>query len=114
MANGGGCWQAAGAAAAAKKDSWRDLIVEKRLEHALVKGIDEFAVVDAEECRKKYDKPLQVIEGPLMDGMNVVGDLFGSGKMFLPQVSMGTRTVRDDRLVMCHLHELRQGSGHCE
>lgn len=76
------------AAAAAKKDSWRDLPVEKRIEHALVKGIDEFAVVDTEEARScgKYEKPLQVIEGPLMDGMNVVGDLFGAGKMFLPQV----------------------------
>ena len=56
-------------------------------------------MVDAEECRKKYDKPLQVIEGPLMDGMNVVGDLFGSGKMFLPQASIYTRIVRDDFLV---------------
>ena len=76
------------AAAAAKKNSWRDLPVEKRIEHALVKGIDEFAVVDTEEARScgKYEKPLQVIEGPLMDGMNVVGDLFGAGKMFLPQV----------------------------
>ncbi len=62
--------------------------MEKRIEHALVKGIDEFAVVDTEEARScgKYEKPLQVIEGPLMDGMNVVGDLFGAGKMFLPQV----------------------------
>ena len=114
MPNGCECWQAAGAAAAAKKDSWRDLTVEKRLEHALVKGIDEFAVVDAEEARQKYDKPLQVIEGPLMDGMNVVGDLFGSGKMFLPQVSMCTGTVRDDLLVAHHLHDLCQGSGRHE
>lgn len=82
-------FQAPGAAAAAaKKDSWRDLPVEKRIEHALIKGIDEFAVVDTEEARScgRYEKPLQVIEGPLMDGMNVVGDLFGAGKMFLPQV----------------------------
>jgi 5-methyltetrahydrofolate--homocysteine methyltransferase len=81
---------AAGGGAKAKGDSWRDLPVEKRLEHALVKGIDEFAVVDTEECRScgRYPKPLQVIEGPLMDGMNVVGDLFGAGKMFLPQVSV--------------------------
>ena len=80
------------AAAAAKKNSWRDLPVEKRIEHALVKGIDEFAVVDTEEARScgKYEKPLQVIEGPLMDGMNVVGDLFGAGKMFLPQVGWHT------------------------
>ena len=63
--------------------------MEKRIEHALVKGIDEFAVVDTEEARSggRYEKPLQVIEGPLMDGMNVVGDLFGAGKMFLPQVN---------------------------
>ena len=81
--------QEAGASqAAAKKGSWRDLPVDKRIEHALVKGIDEFAVVDTEEARicGLYPKPLQVIEGPLMDGMNVVGDLFGAGKMFLPQV----------------------------
>lgn len=85
--------QAAGAAAAgAKKDSWRDLPVEKRIEHALVKGIDEFAVVDTEEARTcgKYPQPLRVIEGPLMDGMNTVGDLFGAGKMFLPQVCTET------------------------
>lgn len=88
-----GCWlpwgQAAGQAAGGeKKDSWRDQSVEKRLEHALVKGIDEFAVRDTEEARTcgRYPRPLNVIEVPLMDGMNVVGDLFGSGKMFLPQV----------------------------
>ena len=81
--------QAAGQAAAGeKKDSWRDQTVEKRLEHALVKGIDEFAVRDTEEARTcgRYPRPLNVIESPLMDGMNVVGDLFGSCKMFLPQV----------------------------
>ena len=59
----------------------------KGLEHALVKGIVEFIEADTEEARQNRDKPLHVIEGPLMDGMNVVGDLFGSGKMFLPQVS---------------------------
>ena len=63
--------------------------MEKRLEYALIKGIDEFVVADTEEARScgRYPKPLNVIEGPLMDGMNVVGDLFGAGKMFLPQVS---------------------------
>ncbi|KAJ9513004.1 hypothetical protein QJQ45_029222 [Haematococcus lacustris] len=83
-----GLVQAAGPAGK-KEASWRDLPVAKRLEHALIKGIDEFAVVDAEEARASgvYPGPLQVIEGPLMDGMNVVGDLFGAGKMFLPQVS---------------------------
>jgi 5-methyltetrahydrofolate--homocysteine methyltransferase len=81
---------ATGAAGGAKKaaDSWRSLSVEKRIEHSLVKGIDEFVVGDTEEARTcgRYPKPLQVIEGPLMEGMNVVGDLFGAGKMFLPQV----------------------------
>jgi len=87
---------AAGGGAKAKGDSWRDLPVEKRLAHALVKGIDEFAVVDTEECRScgKYPKPLMVIEGPLMDGMNVVGDLFGAGKMFLPQVIKSARVMK--------------------
>ncbi|KXZ53638.1 METH2 protein [Gonium pectorale] len=82
---------AGGTAAAGKKEeSWRDLPVEKRIEYALIKGIDEFAVVDTEEARTcgRYPKPLRVIEGPLMDGMNVVGDLFGAGKMFLPQASI--------------------------
>ena len=67
--------------------------MEKRLQHALVKGIDEFAVRDTEEARisGRYPRPLNVIEGPLMDGMNVVGDLFGSGKMFLPQVCQFAR-----------------------
>ena len=65
---------------------WRKLPVEERLQHALVKGIDEFVLADTEEARLNAKRPLDVIEGPLMDGMNVVGDLFGSGKMFLPQV----------------------------
>ncbi|NWO96105.1 methionine synthase, partial [Escherichia coli] len=69
---------------------WRGWAVEKRLEHALVKGIDAHVVEDTEECRAalaaRGARPIEVIEGPLMDGMNVVGDLFGSGKMFLPQV----------------------------
>jgi methanogenic corrinoid protein MtbC1 len=79
---------AVGGAKKAGGESWRDLPVEKRLEHALVKGIDEFAVADTEEARTcgRYEASLRVIEGPLMDGMNVVGDLFGAGKMFLPQV----------------------------
>jgi 5-methyltetrahydrofolate--homocysteine methyltransferase len=70
---------------AVKDDSWRDGSVEERLSHALVKGLTDFIDQDVEEARQKYGKPLHVIEGPLMDGMNVVGDLFGSGKMFLPQ-----------------------------
>ena len=73
---------------------WREVTVEERLSHALVKGIIDFIEEDAEEARLKYDKPLHVIEGPLMDGMNVVGDLFGSGKMFLPQVVKSARVMK--------------------
>jgi 5-methyltetrahydrofolate--homocysteine methyltransferase len=73
---------------------WRGWAVEKRLEHALVKGIDQYVVEDTEECRQKADRPIEVIEGPLMDGMNVVGDLFGSGKMFLPQVVKSARVMK--------------------
>ncbi|WP_423604308.1 methionine synthase [Sphingomonas sp. MS122] len=73
---------------------WRGWAVEKRLEHALVKGIDQYVVEDTEECRLKAAKPIEVIEGPLMDGMNVVGDLFGSGKMFLPQVVKSARVMK--------------------
>ena len=72
---------------------WRKGTVEKRLEYALLKGIDTFVSEDTEEARQKYDKPLHVIEGPLMDGMSVVGDLFGAGKMFLPQVVKSARVM---------------------
>ncbi|MDG2271104.1 MAG: methionine synthase [Halioglobus sp.] len=74
--------------------SWREQDVEKRLAHALVKGITTFIVEDAEEARQKFDRPIQVIEGPLMDGMNIVGDLFGDGKMFLPQVVKSARVMK--------------------
>jgi 5-methyltetrahydrofolate--homocysteine methyltransferase len=74
--------------------TWRNVPVQERLSYALVKGIVEFIDVDVEECRKLYDRPIQVIEGPLMDGMNVVGDLFGSGKMFLPQVVKSARVMK--------------------
>ncbi|MBB1377450.1 methionine synthase [Pseudoalteromonas sp. SR43-2] len=73
---------------------WRTWLVEKRLEHALVKGITTFIDEDTEECRAAADKPIHVIEGPLMDGMNVVGDLFGAGKMFLPQVVKSARVMK--------------------
>jgi 5-methyltetrahydrofolate--homocysteine methyltransferase len=73
---------------------WRSWPVNRRLEHALVKGIDEFVIEDTEEARLQVDAPLKVIEGPLMDGMNVVGDLFGSGKMFLPQVVKSARVMK--------------------
>ena len=84
-----------GSVAASGKDlAWRELPVEKRLEHALVAGITEFIDVDTEEARLNAAKPLHVIEGPLMAGMNVVGDLFGSGKMFLPQVVKSARVMK--------------------
>jgi 5-methyltetrahydrofolate--homocysteine methyltransferase len=74
--------------------AWRKAPVEERLSHALVKGISDWVVADTEEARLKYERPIQVIEGPLMDGMNVVGDLFGSGKMFLPQVVKSARVMK--------------------
>lgn len=77
-----------------RDDAWRQGTVEERISHALVKGIIEFIDADTEEARVKYGKPLLVIEGPLMDGMNIVGDLFGSGKMFLPQVVKSARVMK--------------------
>jgi len=74
--------------------TWREATVEKRLEYALLKGIDKFIDEDTEEARQKYGRPLKVIEGPLMDGMGVVGDLFGEGKMFLPQVVKSARVMK--------------------
>ncbi|HEX8810491.1 MAG TPA: methionine synthase, partial [Terracidiphilus sp.] len=88
-AEGGG-----GAAAEKKAEEWRNAEVEERLSHALVKGIDEYIVQDTEEARAKLGRPLAVIEGPLMDGMGVVGDLFGAGKMFLPQVVKSARVMK--------------------
>ncbi len=77
-----------------KTDEWRKGTVEERLSYALVKGIIDFIDEDTEEARLKYSKPIEVIEGPLMDGMSVVGDLFGSGKMFLPQVVKSARVMK--------------------
>ncbi|MEX1192431.1 MAG: methionine synthase [Brumimicrobium sp.] len=74
--------------------SWREQSVNDRLAHALVKGIVEFIEEDTEECRHQFERPIEVIEGPLMDGMNIVGDLFGSGKMFLPQVVKSARVMK--------------------
>ena len=74
--------------------TWRQAPVDERLTHSLVKGITEFIDEDVEECRKQFERPIEVIEGPLMDGMNVVGDLFGSGKMFLPQVVKSARVMK--------------------
>lgn len=86
----------AGGAVAAKPAAaaWRELSVEERMSHALVKGIDTFIEADTEECRQKLPRPLDIIEGPLMDGMRVVGDLFGAGKMFLPQVVKSARVMK--------------------
>ncbi len=77
-----------------QEDAWRRGSVEDRLSHALVKGIVEYIEADVEEARQRYQRPLQIIEGPLMAGMNVVGDLFGSGKMFLPQVVKSARVMK--------------------
>jgi 5-methyltetrahydrofolate--homocysteine methyltransferase len=77
-----------------KAEEWRNGTVEERLSHALVKGIDTYIEIDAEEARVKLGRPLLVIEGPLMDGMSVVGDLFGAGKMFLPQVVKSARVMK--------------------
>ncbi len=77
-----------------KKDEWRSLPVEERLKHALIKGIVDYIDEDIEEARSKLSQPLEVIEGPLMAGMNVVGDLFGAGKMFLPQVVKSARVMK--------------------
>ena len=82
------------AAAEKAAEEWRGWDVAKRLEHALVKGIDTYVVDDTEEARRMFARPIEVIEGPLMDGMNVVGDLFGSGKMFLPQVVKSARVMK--------------------
>lgn len=77
-----------------KTENWRNTPVEERLKHALVKGIVDYIDSDVEEARKKYSQPLEIIEGPLMAGMNVVGDLFGAGKMFLPQVVKSARVMK--------------------
>ena len=86
--------QASGNNGKTQDRAWREQPVEKRLEHALVKGIDEYVVEDTEEARQSARRPLDVIEGPLMAGMNVVGDLFGAGKMFLPQVVKSARVMK--------------------
>jgi 5-methyltetrahydrofolate--homocysteine methyltransferase len=86
--------QKSGAAAKLQDLSWREFEVAKRLEYALVNGVDEYVVDDTEEARLQSERPLDVIEGPLMSGMNVVGDLFGAGKMFLPQVVKSARVMK--------------------
>ncbi|OSZ81024.1 methionine synthase [Chitinophagaceae bacterium IBVUCB2] len=83
-----------------KDERWRESSVEERLKHSLVNGITDYIDADTEEARQKYPKPLDVIEGPLMDGMNVVGDLFGAGKMFLPQVVKSARVMKKSVAVL--------------
>jgi 5-methyltetrahydrofolate--homocysteine methyltransferase len=90
----------AGGKAEVKNEVWRTASVEERLKHSLVNGITDYIDADTEEARQKYAKPLDVIEGPLMDGMNVVGDLFGSGKMFLPQVVKSARVMKKSVAVL--------------
>ncbi len=90
---------------------WRSWPVAKRLEHALIKGIDEFIEADTEEARQQFARPLQVIEGPLMDGMNVVGDLFGAGKMFLPQVVKSARVMKKSVAYLIPFIEAEQADG---
>ncbi len=87
-------WRGQGGIQREQDTAWRDAPVEKRLEHALVHGIIDYVDEDTEEARQRHDHPLEVIEGPLMDGMGVVGDLFGDGKMFLPQVVKSARVMK--------------------
>ncbi|HEY1008220.1 MAG TPA: methionine synthase, partial [Sphingobacteriaceae bacterium] len=95
-----------------KDEAWRKGTMEERLSHALVKGIIEYLDADVEEARQKYDRPLQVIEGPLMDGMNVVGDLFGAGKMFLPQVVKSARVMKKAvAVLMPYMEAEKEASG---
>nr|NQU92437.1 methionine synthase [Bacteroidota bacterium] len=94
-----------------KHDAWRDEPVQERLKHALVKGIVEYIDKDVEEARQKYPRALHVIEGPLMDGMNVVGDLFGSGKMFLPQVVKSARVMKKAVAVLLPYIEAEKAEG---
>ncbi|WEK42310.1 MAG: B12-binding domain-containing protein [Candidatus Sphingomonas colombiensis] len=93
-------------------EEWRGWPVAKRLEHALVKGIDAHVVEDTEEARAAISaaRPIEVIEGPLMDGMNVVGDLFGSGKMFLPQVVKSARVMKKAVAHLMPFIEAREGA----
>lgn len=93
------------------EDAWRKLPVEQRLKHALIKGITEFIEADTEEARLLYDQPIEVIEGPLMEGMNAVGDLFGSGKMFLPQVVKSARVMKKSVAVLTPFIEAAKTKG---
>jgi 5-methyltetrahydrofolate--homocysteine methyltransferase len=102
------------------KDEWRTRTVQERLKHALIKGIVDYIDEDTEEARKLYPKPLEVIEGPLMDGLKVVGDLFGAGKMFLPQVVKSARVMKKSVAYLIPFIEKEKAAsrqsfdGHCE
>ena len=91
-----------------RDETWRNASVEERLKHALINGITEYIDADTEEARQQYARPLEVIEGPLMAGMNVVGDLFGSGKMFLPQVVKSARVMKKSVAVLTPYIELEK------
>jgi 5-methyltetrahydrofolate--homocysteine methyltransferase len=93
-----------------RDESWRQSSVTERLKHALVNGITEYIEADTEEARQQFPRPLDVIEGPLMDGMNVVGDLFGSGRMFLPQVVKSARVMKKSVAVLTPFIELEKAS----
>lgn len=94
---------------------WRNGTVQERITHSLVKGITDYIEQDVEECRKAFDKTLSIIEGPLMDGMNVVGDLFGSGKMFLPQVVKSARVMKKAvAYLLPYLEEEKKKSGNVQ
>src|SRR5205807_10163972 len=102
-----------GKAAAKEDEAWRGAPVEERLSHALVKGIVDFIDQDTEEARRKCAKPLHVIEGPLMAGMSIVGDLFGAGKMFLPQVVKSARVMKKAvAYLLPYMEAEKQASGH--
>jgi 5-methyltetrahydrofolate--homocysteine methyltransferase len=106
-------FRGAGQAAREVDLAWRERPVEKRLAHALVHGITEFVEADVEEARKAAKRPLDVIEGPLMDGMNIVGDLFGSGKMFLPQVVKSARVMKQAvAYLMPYMEQEKDGRAH--
>ena len=94
-----------------KNEAWRNTTVEERLKHSLINGITDYIDIDTEEARQKYPKPLDVIEGPLMDGMNVVGDLFGAGKMFLPQVVKSARVMKKSVAILLLISKQKKKNG---
>src|SRR5439155_6731368 len=94
-----------------KDEAWRAEPVEERLKHAMVKGIVDYIDVDTEEARQKARRPLEVIEGPLMAGMSVVGDLFGSGRMFLPQVVKSARGMKKAVAYLMPVMEAEKSEG---